>query len=131
MNVRQSLILITSLLLVTSLSGCSSFGLFSRDEVKPVEVMVKAEERTPLNIAMPDPIKAEKFVWVVVTRENFEEQIAKIEAAGQNPVLFSITTDDYQTLSLTVSQMRILIAQQREIILKYKEYYEPTKENVE
>lgn len=93
--------------------------------------MVKAEERTPLNIAMPDPIKAEKFVWVVITRENFEEQIAKIEAAGQNPVLFSITTDDYQTLSLTVSQMRILIAQQREIILKYKEYYEPTKENVE
>jgi len=110
--------------LVTSLSGCSSFGLFSREEVKPVEVVVKAEERTPLNIALPDPIKAERFVWVVVTRENFEEQITKIEAAGQNPVLFSITTDDYQTLSMTVSQMRILIQQQREIIVKYQEYYE-------
>jgi len=49
----------------------------------------------------------------------------QIEATGSDPVVFGLTDDGYQQLSITVGEMRNLIAQYREILLKYQEYYEP------
>jgi hypothetical protein len=128
-SAHRSLILITSLLLVSNLTGCASFNLFGK-KVDPIEVKNVAVDKTPLDIQQPDPIKTKPIEWIVVTPDNAEAVFKKMEEKGQNPVLFAITDDGYQQLAITIADLRNLINTQRNIIVKYKEYYE-TKDSKE
>lgn len=114
--------LLISLLLAISVSGC---GFFGREE--PLTIMTKPAEKTPLDLPMPEPLKPRPFNWVVVTPENAEEIFRQMEARGQTPVLLALTDDGYQQLAISMADIRNLIAQQRLMIIKYKEYYEPKK----
>jgi hypothetical protein len=117
-----------SLLLVTSLSGCGTFSFGGK--VKPIEVITKAQEKTPLDIAMPDPLRLKPIEWTLVTPGNSEEVFTRLESQGENLVLFTLTDDGYQQLAITIAELRNYINTQRTIILKYKEYYEPKKPEV-
>jgi hypothetical protein len=126
-NAPQSLIRITSLLLVASLlSGCASFSLFG-SRVKPVEVQVKAVERTRLNIPHPGPLSAKPVEWILITPENAERVFAELKEKNVDLVLFGLTDDGYESLSVIMAELRNYIATQRQIIIKYQEYYEPEK----
>lgn len=123
MNALRSLTLITSLSL---LSGCTSFSLFGPD-VKPVEVVTKEVERTPLNLPDPTPVDPVPFKWVVITPENAQDVWAKLEKQGDDLVLFAVTDEGYEALSINMIQLRNHIDKQRTILLKYREYYESKK----
>ena len=127
MNAPRWLILTTSLLLVTNLTGCASFSLFGKRE-KPVEIVTKAAEKTPLDIPQPDPLKLKPLEWVLVTPGNQEEIFKKLEEKGSDPVIFALTADGYQALAVTIAELRNLINTQRNIIIKYKKYYESKEE---
>jgi len=120
-NVRHLLIATT----LPLISGCASFGWTS--SVKPIEVQTKAVERTRLNLADPAPLKGRELNWVIITPENAEEVWKKLKESNTDVVLFAITDDGYEQLALTMAELRNFIAQQRAIIVKYKEYYEPPK----
>jgi hypothetical protein len=125
-NAPQSQTLIISLLLVTSLSGCASFDFLGKRE-KPIEIATKAADKTPLDISHPDPLRLKPVEWVVMTPANQEEIFKKIEEKGADPVVFGLTPDGYQALAVTIAELRNMINTQRNIIIKYKEYYEPKK----
>ena len=127
-NVLRWPILITSLLLSINLTGCASFSFGGK--VKPIEVVTKAQEKTPLDIAMPEPLRLKPIEWTLVTPGNSEEVFAKLESQGENLVLFTLSDDGYQQLAITIGELRNYINTQRAIILKYKEYYEPKKEEL-
>ena len=91
-------------------------------------MVTKPVERTPLNIVEPAPLSLKPFEWTIITKENAAEVFAKLEANNDSIVLFGLTDEGYQQLSMTIAEMRTLIATQRQIIIKYKEYYEPKKE---
>ena len=112
-------------MLVTSLSGCASFNLFG-EKVKPIEVVSKPVEKTRLDIPNPDPIKTKPIEWLVVTPDNVDDVWKRLESKNQNLVLFAVSDDGYQQLAITIAELRNLINTQRTIILKYKEYYEPS-----
>ncbi len=116
-----------SLLLVTSLSGCASSDFLGKRE-KPTEITTKAAEKTPLDIPNPDPLKLKPVEWVVMTPANQEEVFKKLEEKGIDVVVFGLTPDGYQALAVTIAELRNIINTQRNIIIKYKEYYEPKKE---
>lgn len=125
MNVR---VLLTAITLPLFVSGCASFGnLFGGTTVKPVEIQTKAVERTPLNLKQPEPLKARELEWTVITPENAEAVWKKLKDSNTDMVLFALTDDGYETLALTMAELRNIIAQQRAIIIKYREYYEPGK----
>jgi hypothetical protein len=42
-------------------------------------------------------------------------------------VVFALTADGYQQLAVTIAELRNLIATQRVMIQKYRDYYEPAK----
>jgi len=126
-SVLHWLTLTISLLLLTNLTGCASLGFFGKEDVKPIEVISKPIEKTPLAIQLPDPLSVKPIKWVIVTKENAESVLTQIQASGSDPVVFGLTDDGYQQLSLTVGEMRNLIAQYREILIKYQEYYELNK----
>lgn len=127
MNAPRWLTLPTSLLLVISLSGCASLDFLGKRE-KPIEIITKAADKTPLGISNLDPLKLKPIEWAVMTPANQEEIFKKIEEKGADPVIFGLTSDGYQALAVTIAELRNMINMQRNIIIKYKEYYEPKKE---
>jgi hypothetical protein len=131
-NVQRWQTLSISLLLASSLlTGCASFGLPSfGSSVKPVEVINKARDKTALDIELPEPLKLKPMQWVVITPANQEEVFAQLEADGVDAAVFALTPDGYQSLAITISELRTLIATQRMIIMQYEDYYEPPKAEV-
>ena len=123
MNVR---VLLTAITLPLLISGCSALGW--KSDVKTVEIQTKAVERTPLNLAEPEPLKGREIEWIIVTPENAEEVWKKLREKNVDLVLFAITDDGYETLALSMAEIRNYIARQRGVIIKYKEYYEPRKD---
>jgi hypothetical protein len=117
---------LTISLLAISLTGCASFSFGPK--VKPIEVVAKPMEKTPLDIPLPDPLKIKPIEWMLITPANQEEVFSKLEQQGDDLVLIGLTDDGYQQLAITIAELRNLINLQRNIIIKYKEYYEPKKE---
>lgn len=117
---------LTLLFLIPLLSGCSALSFFKKEpEVKPIEIQTKAVERTRLNLREPAPLRPKELDWFIITPENAEEVWTKLKEQNADLVLFGLTDDGYETLAITMTEIRNFIAQQRTIILKYKEYYEP------
>jgi len=106
-----------------SLQGCG-FSWFSKRQ-EPIQVQTKPIERAPLNIDNPPPLRLRPLDWIVITPENWEEVFRQMQSKDQNLVLFGLTSDGYQTLALTIAEIRNLINTQRIVIDKYREYYEP------
>ena len=123
MNVRTLLITITLPLLV---SGCSFLPKWGSD-VKPIEVQKKAVERTQLKLNDPAPLQAREIKWVIITPENAEEVFKKLKEQNADLVLFGLTDDGYEQLALSMAEIRNYIASQKAIIVKYREYYEPSQ----
>ena len=103
------------------LSGCASFG--SRSQ--PIEIITTESERTRLDLEMPAPLSIPSANWMVVTPDNVDEVWKQLEENRNSIVLFAITAEGYEKLSESMSNIRNYIATQRQIIIKYKEYYEP------
>jgi hypothetical protein len=125
-NVHRWPILITSLLLLTNLGGCASWGLFGPKE-KPITVSTVPLEKTPLALPDPAPLKSKPIRWVVITPANVEAVWERLAQDDDDVVVFALTADGYQQLAVTIAELRNLIATQRVIIQKYREYYEPAK----
>ena len=128
MNVHRWPILITSLLLLTNLGGCASWGLFGK-RVEPITVSTVPLEKTPLALPDPAPLKSKPIRWVVITPANAEAVWERLAQDDDDVVVFALTADGYQQLAVTIAELRNLIATQRVIIQKYREYYEPAKTN--
>ena len=71
--------------------------------------------------------QAREIKWIIITKENAQETFKKLEEKGVDIVLFGLTDEGYEQLAMTMAELRNYIATQRNIIIKYREYYEPTK----
>jgi hypothetical protein len=88
-------------------------------------VQKRAVERTPLRLPDPAPVQARELEWIIVTPENAESVWQRLRDSNTDVVVFALTDDGYETLALTMAELRNFIAQQRSILGKYREYYEP------
>ena len=84
-------------------------------------------EKTPLDLVMPDPLRLQPIDWVVITPDNADEVFQRLQNKEVDLVLFGLTDEGYKQLAITISELRNMINLQRNIIIKYKEYYEPKK----
>ena len=116
-------VLLTAIILPLFVSGCASFGWSS--DVKPIEIQKRAVERTPLRLVDPAPVRGRELEWIIITPENAESVWQRLRESNTDMVLFALTDDGYETLSLTMAELRNFIAQQRAILGRYREYYEP------
>jgi hypothetical protein len=114
------------IVLLTNLGGCASFSLFSKPP-KPITITTVPAEKTPLAIPDPAPLKSKPIRWVIITPANAESVWERLEQDDEDVVVFALTADGYQQLAVTIAELRNLIATQRVIIQKYREYYEPAK----
>jgi hypothetical protein len=129
-NAQPLPILYIVLLVVASL-GLTGCGNLFRKPVEPIQVVAKPVEKTPLALENPQPLRLRPVDWIVVTPQNWEGVFRQMQAKDQNLVLFGLTSDGYQALSVTIAELRNLINTQRIIIQQYKDYYEPVKPTAE
>ena len=122
MNVRHLLIPLIPLLI----SGCGTFK-FGGQTVEPISIEKKAVERTRLDISDPKPLVSKPVKWILITPENAEKVWEDLRKDNVDLVLFAITDEGYEELAVSMAEIRNFISQQRAIIIKYKEYYEPSK----
>lgn len=118
--------LIVALACIVTLTGCS---LFSRSQ--PLEIVTEEKERTRLNLELPDPLSVDPVDWILVTPENIDDVWTQLQEDGKHPVLFAITSEGYEQLALSMAEIRNYIATQRLIIVQYRDYYEPEKQEQE
>ena len=117
-NLRSILSVLVLLIPITFLTtSCSS--------VKKLDIFKTEVPRQPLNLELPDPVKVQELKWYIINSENAAEVLEKVKAHGDDPVLFGLTDEGYETLTINFAQIRAYIIKQREIIKQYQEYYEP------
>lgn len=111
-------VILLTLLVSIIASGCGSTG------TQPVSVVTQEAPRTQLDLPDPEPLSMPTLRWIVVTPENIEQIWSDLENRENELVLFALTGQGYQTLSIAVSDLRNYISTQRQIIIEYKKYYE-------
>ena len=112
--------LILPILITFLISGCAS--------TSSLEIFTKEVERIPLNIELPPVEALEQINWKIINEGNQEEVFAELKRANIDPVLFSLTDEDYELLQKNNVRLRNQLIRYRQIIEAYKEYYEPEKE---
>ena len=114
MNYKNILLLTCSL----SLMSCSWWA-------EPIDVKCTPTKRAPLSLTELQPIKPKHLEWFVITPENYKEIFKKLKERNYSLVLFGLTDDGYENLSMTNAEVRAYIVKQKSIIAAYKKYYEP------
>lgn len=111
---------------ILGLQGCSILG-WKMEKVDGVTVIKQERERTRLDFPNPTPLKPTPPNWTVITPENQAEVFKKLQEQGTDPVLFGLTDDGYERLSVDTANTRNYIDQLRRTLEEYRKYYEPEK----
>ena len=104
-------------LLAVFLSSCSK-------SVQEIQVTTVEVSKTPLNLPNPDPLKLQDVEWIIITKDNAMEIFEKLKAAGGEYALFAVEDTGYEKIQINFTDIRNKLAEQRQLLLAYKEYYE-------
>lgn len=101
-----------------SLSACAT---------KPLEISVAPIEKPALVLPGVDSVDMRDIKWLIVTPENAPAVFELLKKNGTNPVLFALTDDGYQALSLNFADIQRYINDKNGAVIGYKDYYEKPK----
>ena len=119
-HVLRSLILST---LVLSLVACGS--------IRKIEVTTASIERVPLTLSNVDTLKLDEVTWIVITPENIDQIFRDLETKNFDIVLFALTDDGYENISVNIAKIKKLVLQQKAVMAAYKRYYETQSSEIE
>jgi hypothetical protein len=114
---KKSLLIVLTAMILTA---CSNV---------PREITIDAAPiaKQPLIVPNVDTYQARNVEWIIVTPDNVEEIFQQLGGSNTDVVLFSVTDEGYQNLSLNMADIIKLLKQQQSIIAAYKQYYEETE----
>lgn len=110
-------------LILLVVSGCST--------PKVIEISASPVDKPKLILPETDQLNLRNVEWIVVTPENYLEIIDKLKKQGKPPVLFALTDNGYQAMSLNLSDVRAFIQQQKVIITAYDRYYKQAEDTID
>ena len=116
-NKMKNIILLS--LLAVFLTSCGS-------SVQEIQVTTVEVSKTPLNLPNPDPLKLQDVEWIIITKDNANEIFERIKSAGGEYALFAVEDTGYEKLQINFTDIRNKLAEQRQLLLAYREYYEPS-----
>ena len=93
--------------------------------IKVIDTYKIEKKREPLALETPAPLELQDVDWIIITKDNAEEVFEKIKNEKNGDyALFAVTDTGYEKIALNFADIRNKLAEQRQIILSYKEYYE-------
>ena len=114
----------TLLIGVLAFTGCASM---------PDVITYKSEPVDRPALVLPDTSELElrNADWEIITEENAETLWKELQESGEPIVIYALTTEGYEALSLNMADVIKLLSQQKAVIEAYKEYYEQTEKNID
>lgn len=114
----------TLLIGVLALTGCASM---------PDVITYKSEPVDRPALVLPDTSELElrNADWEIITEENAEILWKELQESGEPIVIYALTTEGYEALSLNMADVIKLLSQQKAVIEAYKEYYEQTEKSID
>ena len=105
---KRKVSLIICVLLSLTLIGCSS---------SPKVITIKAEPIDPVPLILPDVdrIELENTKFYVVNEKNAQQIFDKLKEKNYDPVIFGVTDDGYEILSVNNAKVLQLVKQQKAI----------------
>ena len=108
---RNSVLPLTILMMVSS---CSLLP------TKVVEVSAKPMERQIVQPIMPREIELTNPSWIVVTPDNWEAQLARIEEQEGELVFLAMTVPDYEVMALNMKELQRYITELKDVVVYYR-----------
>jgi hypothetical protein len=105
---------IVGLIALAALGGCQTA------DPAPVQIISKPK----LDLPMPSALDLEHADFIVITPDNASEVFAELKRKNISPNLFAVTNKGYAAITKNNGKLRAYIAQQRNIINRYRDYYE-------
>ena len=115
---------IAIILLSLLLGGCTLLLLQGCAGIKALEILTQEVERQPLDVDADSILVMEDIKWYIITEDNYKEIFDKLKKNKQDPVIFGVTDEGYETLSVNFANIRNYIIMNRNVIKLYKDYYE-------
>jgi hypothetical protein len=120
---------LVSVLTIALSSGCSVLPKVDFTPPEPVKVITEEVKIDIYQPPLPQEIKMENVDWFVITKNNYEESIGKVEKLlGGEFVVFALTPTGYEAMAYNLQEIRRFIRQQKEIILYYRKATEAADE---
>lgn len=104
---------------VVFLSACGSKEEIAVEPI--VEVRTIEVQRPAPIVPSVDQLTLRPIDWIIITPENAEEKFAQI--TNGELVLFAVTSQGYENMSLNLSDIRSMIQQQQRIISIYENQF--------
>jgi hypothetical protein len=69
---------------------------------------------------MPREIDLREPMWIVVTPDNLDEQLAKIEKQEGELVFLAMTIPDYEIMAYNMQELKRYINELKEVVVYYR-----------
>ncbi len=73
---------------------------------KEIEVTAKPMDRTIVQPVMPREIDLKEPMWIVVTPDNVDEQLARIEQQEGEVLFLAMTVPDYEVMAYNMQEIK-------------------------
>ena len=95
---------------------------------KQIEVTAKPLDRKIVQPIMPREINLKEPMWIVVTPDNWEQQLAKIEQQEGELVFLAMTIPDYEVMAYNMQELKRYITELKDVVVYYRKVTTNTKE---
>tara|TARA_R100001129_G_scaffold70713_2_gene48141 strand:- start:170 stop:403 length:234 start_codon:yes stop_codon:yes gene_type:complete len=70
---------------------------------------------------MPREIDLKQLQWIVVTPDNWEEQLARIEQQEGELVFLAMTIPDYEVMAYNMQEIKRYITELKDVVVYYRQ----------
>jgi len=95
---------------------------------KQIEVTAKPLDRKIVQPVMPREINLQEPMWIVVTPENLDEQLAIIEEQEGELVFLAMTIPDYEVMAYNMQELKRYISELKDVVVYYRKVTTTKKE---
>ena len=102
------------LIILIMVSNCSLIP------TREIEVSAKPIDRKIVQPVMPREIDLQEPMWIVVTPDNYKEQLAFIEEQEGELVFLAMTIPDYEVMAYNMQEIKRYITELKDVVVYYR-----------
>jgi len=96
---------------------------------KEIQITTKPLDKKIVQPVMPRQIDLQKPMWIVITPDNWEDQLAKIEKQEGELVFVAMTIPDYEVMAYNMQEIKRYITELKDVVVYYREVTVDKKDN--
>jgi len=87
---------------------------------KQIEITAKPLDKKIVQPVMPREIDLQEPRWIVITPDNWEDQLAMIEQQEGELVFLAMTIPDYEIMAYNMQEIKRYITELQDVVVYYR-----------